>query len=162
MTGRVEPPRSGTRPARSEIGSFRPYLRAQTKVSSLIPGKRLSARSANWSSCPEASFLMRRNELFDDLVGRSEQHCGTVRLGALAVLRLIASSNFVGCRTGMSVGGTVQDLVGAMDHVADRRGTARSIPGEGSRFPPLPARRRLPASRGGSAVKRSSHAGRRG
>lgn len=73
MTGRVEPPRSGTRPARSEIGAFRPYPRAQTKkVSLLISGQTLSARTANWSSCPEAPFLMRRNELFDDFVGRSE------------------------------------------------------------------------------------------
>ena len=76
----------------------------------------------------------------------------------MAVSRLIASSNVVGRRTGMSVVGTVQDSVGAMDHVADRRGTARSVSGGGRRFPQLPAMRRSPASRGGSAVKPSSHA----
>ena len=35
---------------------------------------------------------------------RSSSNCGIVRPSAFAVLRLITSSNFVGCRTGRSAG----------------------------------------------------------
>jgi hypothetical protein len=42
---------------------------------------------------------------------RSSKDCGIVKPSALAVLRLITSSNFVGCSTGRSAAGTLQDLI---------------------------------------------------
>jgi hypothetical protein len=43
-------------------------------------------------------------QLFDHLVGAGEQREGTVRPSALAILRLMTSSNLVGACTGKSEG----------------------------------------------------------
>jgi len=67
---------------------------------------------------------MKLTELFDGFVRPSAQqlrHCEAERPSAFAVLRLIASTHFVGCCTGCRSGGMTQDSVGDMDHVADPR-----------------------------------------
>jgi hypothetical protein len=58
---------------------------------------------------------------FDHPVGAGSSDCGTVRPSATAGLRLITSSNFVGCSIGRSMGLTLQDFVdeprGAVGHL---------------------------------------------
>ena len=57
------------------------------------------------ASCQEATYASQQTApLFDHLVGAASRVGGTSRLSALAVLRLMRSSNLVGNRTGRSAG----------------------------------------------------------
>jgi len=51
------------------------------------------------------------NRLLDHLVRPPSSDCGIVRPSALAVLRLMTSSNFVGCSTEIGGLGALQDLI---------------------------------------------------
>ena len=53
--------------------------------------------------------------------------CGTVRPSVLAVFRLMARSNFVGCRIGMSAGGTFSNAVHIRSSAAASWLTAPSL-----------------------------------
>ena len=58
---------------------------------------------------------------------RARMEGGTVRPSALAVLRLITSSNLVGCSTGRSAGGALEDLSGVNSDLAKDSGEAASV-----------------------------------
>jgi len=54
--------------------------------------------------CPEESAALVEHALLDDLSARPSSEGGIVSFRALAVLRLMTSSNLVGCSTGRSAG----------------------------------------------------------
>ena len=81
------------------------HVRCKSVMSALPPKADMCSATRHVRFVPKADICSAAKKiLFDHLVGRHEQRSGTVRPSAFAALRLITSSNLVGCNTGSSAG----------------------------------------------------------
>src|SRR6266446_8603613 len=93
---------SGLNPTPHAIAVYASHPLSPVATQHSLPSGRYSLLGPDFHRLDRTSFTWRTHSITSSAIASTPG--GTVRPSALAVLRLITSSNFVGCQTGKSAG----------------------------------------------------------